>query len=120
MTIAFTTSGEDLHARLDSRFGRAPQFLVYDLDQHTFRVVDNQASQGASQGAGIQAAETMARLGVGGLVTGHCGPNAVRVLRAAGIAIYTTDLPTVSDALEAYRAGTLARLESADVEGHWT
>jgi predicted Fe-Mo cluster-binding NifX family protein len=120
VTIAFTTSGRDLGARLDSRFGRAAQFLVYDLDQNTYRLVDNQPGQDAAQGAGIQAAETMARLGVGGLVTGHCGPNAVRVLRAAGIAIYTTDVPTVADALEAFRAGTLARIDSADVEGHWT
>jgi predicted Fe-Mo cluster-binding NifX family protein len=119
VTIAFTTSGDDLSARLDSRFGRAAQFLIYDLDNGTFRVVDNQLGQNAPQGAGIQAAETIARLGAGCLVTGHCGPNAVRVLRAAGITIYTTDVPTVSEALEAYRAGTLTSIDSADVEGHW-
>ena len=120
MKVAFTTSGHDLGAAMDSRFGRASQFLVYDLEHDTFQAVDNQAGQQASQGAGIQAAETIARLGVGALVTGHCGPNAFRVLQAAGVAVYGTDAGTVADALAAYRDGRLARIEAPDVHGHWT
>lgn len=119
MKIAFTTSGETLNAPLDSRFGRAPKFLIYDLDENTFEIVDNQQSMNAAQGAGIQAAETVARRGVSGLVTGHCGPKAFRALTAAGITIYNTDAPTVAAALEALRAGTLTPSTSADVEGHW-
>ena len=85
MKIAFSTSGETLDSPLDARFGRAPKFLVYDLDSETFEVVDNRQNLNAAQGAGIQSAETVARLGVNILVTGHCGPKAFRVLRAAGI-----------------------------------
>lgn len=117
MKIAFTTSGNDLNAPLDSRFGRAPKFLVYDLDTNTFEVIDNQLN--AAQGAGIQAAEIVARSGAKSLVTGHCGPKAFRVLSAAGIKIFNTDAPTVAAALEQYRAGQLAEANSADVEGHW-
>jgi predicted Fe-Mo cluster-binding NifX family protein len=62
MKVAFTTSGNDLNAPLDSRFGRAPKFLVYDLDSETFEVVDNQQNLNAAQGAGMQPAETVARL----------------------------------------------------------
>lgn len=119
MKIAFTMSGEDLDASLDSRFGRAPKFLIYDLDSDTFAVVDNEQSRSAAQGAGIQAAETVARTGAKCLVTGHCGPNAFRVLSAAGIRIFNTDAPTVAAALEQYHAGQLAEAKSADVEGHW-
>ena len=78
MKIALTTSGETLEAPLDPRFGRAPRFLVYDTDTTAFEIVDNRAGLEAAQGAGIQAAETLARLGVRGLVTGHCGPGAPR------------------------------------------
>jgi predicted Fe-Mo cluster-binding NifX family protein len=53
------------------------------------------------------------------LVTGHCGPKAFRGLAAAGIAIYTSDAPTVAAALELYREGKLKKSEQADVEGHW-
>jgi predicted Fe-Mo cluster-binding NifX family protein len=120
MRIAFTTSGNDLAGQLDSRFGRAPKFLVYDLDTDTFHIIDNRQNLNAAQGAGIQSAEAVARSGAKGLVTGHCGPKAFRVLAAAGIRVYTCDAPTVAEALERYRAGTLVEAGAADVEGHWS
>jgi predicted Fe-Mo cluster-binding NifX family protein len=119
MKIVFTTSGSDLNAPLDSRFGRASIFLVYDLDSETFEVIDNQQNLNAAQGAGIQSAEAVARLGAKALVTGHCGPKAFRVLLAAGIKTYNTDARTVAEALDLYRAGKLTEAKSADVEGHW-
>lgn len=119
MKIAFTTSGANLDAPLDPRFGRAPRFLVYDLDANTFELIENAQNLGAAQGAGIQSAEFILRAGVDALVTGHCGPKAFRVLSAAGVAIYNTALETVSAALKAYKAGKLQAAESADVEGHW-
>jgi predicted Fe-Mo cluster-binding NifX family protein len=119
MKIALTTSGNDLNATLDSRFGRAPKFLIYDLTAKTFEVVDNEQNLNAAQGAGIQSAQNIARLGVRALVTGHCGPKAFRVLVAAGIKIYNTSATTVTEALEQYHTGKLTEATSADVEGHW-
>ena len=119
MKIAFTTSGDNLDSALDSRFGRAAKFLIYDLDANTFAVIDNLQNLNAAQGAGIQAAETVARSGAKGLVTGHCGPKAFRVLSAAGIRVFHSDASTVTAALEQYRAGRLAEAVSADVGGHW-
>ena len=119
MKIAFTTSGETLEAPLDTRFGRAPKFLVYDLENGSFEIVDNQQNLNAAQGAGIQSAESVARLGANHLVTGHCGPKAFRVLAAAGIKVYTTNAATIAEALKAFRAGTLIEAAAADVEGHW-
>lgn len=119
MKIAFSTSGNDLNAPLDSRFGRSPKFLIYDLDGNSFEVVDNEQNLNAAQGAGIQSAQTVARLGAGALITGHCGPKAFRVLIAAGIKIYNTSAATVTEALDQYRSGKLAEAKSADVEGHW-
>lgn len=119
MKIAFTTSGDSLEAPLDSRFGRAPKILVYDLDTGDFEVMDNTQNLNAPQGAGIQAAQNVVRTGAVHLVTGHCGPKAFKVLKTAGIAIYTTDAPTVAEALVRFRSGSLAPAQSADVEGHW-
>ena len=119
MKIALTTSGNDLNAPLDSRFGRAPKFLIYDLEGNSFEVVDNEQNLNAAQGAGIQSAQNIARLGAKALVTGHCGPKAFRVLVAAGIKIYNTSAATVTEALEQYRGGKLAEATSADVDGHW-
>ena len=119
MKIAFSTSGQDLNALLDARFGRAPKFLIYDLDTDTFTVIDNRKTMDTAQGAGIQSAETVARSGVKAVVTGNCGPKAFRVLSAAGIRIFNTAAATVREALDLYRTGRLKEADSANVEGHW-
>ncbi|MDD4357349.1 MAG: NifB/NifX family molybdenum-iron cluster-binding protein [Smithellaceae bacterium] len=119
MKIALTTSGNDLNSPLDTRFGRAPKFLIYDLETKTFEVVDNDQNLNAAQGAGIQSAQNISQQGVKALVTGHCGPKAFRVLQAADIKIYNTNAATVSEALELYAAGKLSESTNADVEGHW-
>jgi len=118
MKIAFTTSGNDLDAPLDSRFGRAPKFIVYEMESGAFEVVDNAKSMNAAQGAGIQAAETIVRLGASCVMTGHCGPKAFRVLSAAGVKVYSIDAATVSEALDRFLTERIAPLDSADVEGH--
>lgn len=120
MKIAFTSSGQTLDAPMDTRFGRAAGFIIYDTDSDTFEAVDNEQVRNSAQGAGIQAAEAIIRRGANCLVTGHCGPNAFRALSAAGVRVYTTCAATVAEALEAYRAGALATMKSADVEGHWS
>ena len=41
----------------------------------------------------MQAAQTVAGKGVGAVVTGNLGPNAVRILTAAGIEMGTSAIP---------------------------
>ena len=119
MKIAFSTSGESLDAPLDSRFGRAPRFLVYDLESNAFELIDNKPNLNAAQGAGIQSAQTVVRAGAAAVVTGHCGPKAFRVLSAAGIKVYNSDAATLFEVLALYREGKLVCAEAANVEGHW-
>ena len=122
MKVAFTTSGDNLNAPMDGRFGRAQKFLIYDLDSKTFEVIDNQQNLNAVQGAGIQSAETVAKTGARAVVTGHCGPKAFRALTAACIKIFNvgSNAGTVAQALEKYRSGQIAEARTADVEGHWS
>ena len=119
MKIAFTTSGTDLDSPIDSRFGRAEKFLVFDLETGSFEVLDNLQNLNAAQGAGIQSAEAVIRSGAKCLVTGHCGPKAFRVLSTAGVKVYNTTAGTVREGLDLYRKGDMREAESPDVEGHW-
>lgn len=119
MKVAFTTSGSTLEAPFDTRFGRAPRFLVYDLEQNTFMVLDNEQNLNAAQGAGIQSAQNVAGSGAVCLVTGHLGPKAAKVLFTAGIKTYQCDANTVGEALALYRSKALKLMHDADVEGHW-
>ncbi|MFH1709253.1 MAG: NifB/NifX family molybdenum-iron cluster-binding protein [Planctomycetota bacterium] len=119
MKIAFTTSGDSLSAPLDSRFGRAPKFILYDLAAGTFEVIDNKQNLNAAQGAGIQSAQTVAQLGAEAVVTGHCGPKAFLTLQTVGVKVFIGAAGTVAEAVAAYKASTLKAAAAADVEGHW-
>lgn len=119
MKIAFTSRGRNLEVLMDSRFGRAPFFVVHDTATGESSAVENIQNLNAAQGAGIQAATTVANQGVEAVVTGHCGPKAFKVLQAAGIKVYLSSALTGTEALKQFEAGVLTPLEAADVEGHW-
>jgi len=109
MKIAFTTSGHNMSSPMDQRFGRAKKFLVYDTDAKDFIVIENE-SQFAAQGAGIKAAETVAKSGAKFGVTGECGPKAFAALRLAGIKVYSSQANTVEESLDLYMAGRLEEI----------
>ena len=104
--IAICSEGPGLDDMLDPRFGRAAGFIIIDPDSMLFEYVDNGASQAASQGAGIQAAEMVSRTGVKAVLTGFVGPKAFKVLQAADIKIgQNLENMTVRQALERCQNG---------------
>ncbi len=119
MKIAITLDGENLEANLDSRFGRAKRFMLYDTEKDSFTLLDNTQNLNAAQGAGIQSAQNIAAAGAEALITGHTGPKAFTVLQTAGIAIYHSEVRPVKDVITAFRKGELKKADTADVEGHW-
>jgi len=119
MKIAFTTAGQDLSAPLDTRFGRAPGFLIVDSETKETTYESNEQNLNAAQGAGIQSAQNVAATGTKAVVSGHCGPKAFRILNASKIAVYPSSAATVQEALDQYLQGKLTAAQAADVEGHW-
>jgi predicted Fe-Mo cluster-binding NifX family protein len=119
MKLLITAQGPDLDSEVDPRFGRASNFLVLDTDTDDLRVVDNSQNLNAAQGAGVQAAQNVAGLGVSAVLTGHCGPKAFQVLQAAGIRIHLGAAGTVREALRKFRAGEYAVAGGPDVDMHW-
>lgn len=97
--ICVTSQGPDLNSEVDARFGRARYFLFIDPVTMDIDAVEN-PHQHADQGAGIQAAEMIAEKNPGLVITGHCGPNAEKVLQAAGIAARYGISGTVKEAME--------------------
>ena len=88
MNIAITSTGSTLESAIDPRFGRAKFFVVVDTETGSFKAHDNRQNLQATQGAGIQAAQNVAALGVQAVISGNAGPKAFRVLSAAGIAVF--------------------------------
>lgn len=114
-----TAQGPDLDDAIDPRFGRAAWLQIIDTVAGGRVAVGNEMNLNALQGAGIQAAQTVARHGARVLLTGHCGPKAFGVLQAAGVEVYTGLTGTVREALEQLAAGQLRPAEEHDVEAHW-
>ena len=119
MKIAITSSGNSLTADVDPRFGRAENFIIVDPDTMDFSVVQNTQNLNLPQGAGIQAAKTIANQKVDVLITGNCGPKAFKVLEQVGIKIVVGAGGRVVDALNRFKNNELQPADSANVEGHW-
>lgn len=119
MKIAVTSSGIDLEAQVDPRFGRAAYILIVDSETFEFEVIDNEENINALKGAGIQAAKMVSDNKAGVLLTGFCGPNAFKVLTAAKIGVAGNAEGTVKSAVMAYLDGKLPLSDRANVEGHW-
>lgn len=119
MRIIVPSNGDTLDSSLDSRFGRAAKFILFDTVSGRYESIDNARSENALEGEGIRAAEAVVRLGPQCVITRHCGPKAFRVLSAAGIMVFSTDATTVEDAIEKFRSGRLVATSSADLQGEW-
>lgn len=119
MIIAVTAQAKDLSGDIDPRFGRASHFLLVDSETMHFQVVENRQSLDLPQGAGIQAAQTLANHQPEVVLTGNCGPKAFKTLEAAGIKVVIGVRGKIYDAIHAYLQGELAHAEGANVEGHW-
>jgi predicted Fe-Mo cluster-binding NifX family protein/predicted DNA-binding protein (UPF0251 family) len=118
--VAISSEGPTLDDALDPRFGRAAGFVIVDPETLEFKYLDNGASQTMAQGAGIQAAEIVARAGAGVLLTGFVGPKAFQALSAAGVKIaQNLENMTVRQALEAYKNNEVEMASQPNRRGHW-
>jgi predicted Fe-Mo cluster-binding NifX family protein len=84
MRIAVTSKEETLSAEVDPRFGRTKYFLLVDTETSTFEVVENHEQHDVAQGAGIQAAQSLARHQPHVVITGNCSPTSLPMWKATG------------------------------------
>ncbi|MEQ8171092.1 MAG: NifB/NifX family molybdenum-iron cluster-binding protein [Candidatus Eremiobacterota bacterium] len=116
--VAFSSTGRDLNALLDPRFGRCDFFVIVDVETDDVEVFENNAKN-ASGGAGIQAAQFVANMGVDTVVSGNFGPNAFQTLDAAEVAIYTGTGGTIHQNLMALVNNQLQRINGSTVASHY-
>ena len=119
MKVAVTSQGPDVASDVDPRFGRAKFFVVVDTDTGEFTAHDNKQNLNAVQGAGIQAAQNVASLGVDAVITGNVGPKAFTTLQAGNVKAYIGAVGSVSKAVEQLQDGQLECISKPNVEGHW-
>lgn len=118
MKIAITSTGQGLESMVDPRFGRSPYLIYIDSESLEFEAVDNPGLL-AGGGAGIATAQAIAGKGVEAVLTGNCGPNAFRVLSAAGIKVVTGVSGRIRDVIQDYNDGKYNASTQPNVPGHF-
>ena len=118
MKIAISSTGYYLKSDVDPRFGRCKLFIIYDDESKEVRVLDNSARL-ASGGAGVQAAQAVAKKGAKIVLTGNVGPKAFQALKAAGLSVFTGASGTIKEAIEKYLAGKLESSSAPSVSSHF-
>lgn len=119
MKVAVTSQGMDMASEVDPRFGRAKFLILVDTETGEFTAHDNTQNLNAVQGAGIQAAQNVVRLGAAAVITGNVGPKAFAALQAGSVKPYIGSTGSVNDAVEQFKDGRLQCADQANVEGHW-
>jgi len=117
MKICVSATEGSIEAQVEPRFGRCPYFVLVDSETMQFEAIPNVAS-GASGGAGIQAAQSVANKGAKLVITGNVGPNAYGALSAAGIEIVTGASGTVREVVEKFNRGELGKINGPTVGEH--
>lgn len=119
MKVAVTSRGTDMASEVDPRFGRAKFLILVDTETGEFTAHDNTQNLNAVQGAGIQAAQNVVRLGAAAVITGSVGPKAFAALQAGDVKPNIGATGSVHDAVEQFKDGRLQCVDQANVEGHW-
>ena len=117
--IAISSEGPTLEDTLDSRFGRAAGFIIYDAETGDHTYIENGLAQTMAQGAGIQTAENVINKGVKVVLTGYVGPKAFKVLEAAGVRIgQEMENITVQQAIDLYKNDQVKWANAPNSKGH--
>jgi predicted Fe-Mo cluster-binding NifX family protein len=118
MKIAVSATAPDINADIDPRFGRCQYFVIVDSDTMEFEALENESMMAAG-GAGISAAQMIAKKGAQVVLTGNCGPNAHQTLSAAGVQVITGVSGQVKAAIKAYKNGKYKATDEPNVDAHF-
>jgi len=116
--ICISSTGRDLNANVDPRFGRCEYFLIINSENKNYELINNE-SQNQMGGAGIKAAEIISKKNVKYVITGNVGPNAFQTLKAAGIKVISGVTGNISNVIDKFNKGELKEKNSSNVESHF-
>jgi len=104
--IAVAAIRDSLNSNICPQFGRAPKFIIYNLETETFTVFENKSAL-SSSGAGRGTSENLISKGVEVVIARNCGGKALDALKSAKIKVFSNVTGTVKDAIEAFKKGKL-------------
>ncbi|HIE33672.1 MAG TPA: dinitrogenase iron-molybdenum cofactor [Candidatus Altiarchaeales archaeon] len=120
MKIAVATTSGGLDDQISPVFGRCQTLTIVKADNREIKeieVISNESAD-ASGGAGIQASQLMVEKKIDTVIAGNFGPNAVMVLKKAGIKMVQAQ-GNVRDVLEKYLNGEINAINTPTVGEHF-
>ena len=108
MIILISSQGETLESQPSLRFGRAPFYIEYDLENDEWTALNNEAVKEA-HGAGVAAGQFIIDHHPTAVISGRFGPNAHRTLSSAGVQMFTLDesYKTIQSVVDGYKRKSL-------------
>ncbi|BDH79941.1 MAG TPA: dinitrogenase iron-molybdenum cofactor biosynthesis protein [Methanothermobacter sp.] len=116
MKIAIASSGKDIESKISRFFGRAPFFIILDMEDKEIissEVIENSSAL-QSGGAGIKTAQLLANKGVDAVISFSTGPNVFEILNKLNIKIYRATEGSVEENLALFKEGNLEEIKSQD------
>jgi predicted Fe-Mo cluster-binding NifX family protein len=103
--------GNGLDARLSEHFGRAPYFIIVELDEDGNIVNVQSVSNESEHFGGVgRPPDRILQFRPSAVITYGMGPRALRIFQDAGVAVLRANADTVKEVVEAYREGRLEEL----------
>jgi len=107
MRIAIPSIGGNRSDKVDSRFGRASYYVIYDVTTDMYSCIDNSAKSEVS-GAGGQAVRLLGKNGVDVVLVPEVGPKALQALKAFDMKAFVYENAcNVEEAVALYQQGQL-------------
>jgi predicted Fe-Mo cluster-binding NifX family protein len=102
--------GNGLNARLSEHFGRAPYFIIVELEDGNISNVQVVPNESEHFGGFGRPPDRILQLRPNAVITYGMGPRALSIFQEARIAVLKANADTVKDVVEAYRQDKLEEL----------
>ncbi len=90
-------------SEIDTRFGRANYFMVYDIDDNKIISVEDNKYKSEGHGVGIKTAGTAVEKGCTLVIGAQPGPKAEQVFKEGNVEMFVVTEGSVKDAILKYK-----------------
>jgi len=110
--------GNGLNARLSEHFGRAPYFVIVDLEEGNISNVQVVPNEGEHFGGFGRPPDRILQLRPNAVITFGMGPRALSIFQEARVAVLRANSTIVKEVIEAYRQDKLEELTEGCRHAH--
>ncbi|HUW23939.1 MAG TPA: NifB/NifX family molybdenum-iron cluster-binding protein [bacterium] len=116
--VALPAKGNGLNAQISEYFGRAPYFIVYDVNRKVFWTIPNPFVNEA-HAVGLRAGTMLVKKRVGVIVCKNIGPEPIKKFNDSKIEVYIGAEGTVADGIKQYKSNQLILTTMPNVPTHY-